>query len=333
SGRLATFDVDSKAYRSLLPLQPIGSGIAAAGPGSVIVSLGSREQSLFELRRSPQRDWGSVEPRTEGPYLDRQPAYSPDGRWLLFSSNRSGNLDLWRFERSTGELQRLTDHEAQDWDPAMSPDGRWLLFSSNRSGRFEIWIAEADGSSPRQVTDVENAQNPSMTADGAWIVYTLQDATEDRIGIWKVRPDGKDAKLVAKTRNGFVPETSPDGRFIAFDAAGGRTAGATIVPLDGGAAVRFPVPGANRFRWSSEEGKTYLWAIVPGAEDVSVRRFAFDPERGRVGAGEVIVSESLNRGPESLGVARDGSAVTFSRTASVKTQIIRIDGLDDLDRR
>ena len=66
----------------------------------------------------------------------------------------------------------------------MSPDGNWLLFSSNRSGRYQIWIAAADGSSPRQVTNLENAQNPTMTADGDWIVFTSQGAAVDEIGIW-----------------------------------------------------------------------------------------------------------------------------------------------------
>ncbi|MCM2268842.1 MAG: protein kinase [Thermoanaerobaculia bacterium] len=332
SGRIATFDIDSKRLRSLLPLQPVGDGIAVAGRDSLVVSLGSQEQSLFELARTGAGAWSHAEPRTEGPYSDRQPVYSPDGRWLLFSSNRSGNLDLWRLALDTGEMQRLTDHPAQDWDPAMSADGKWLLFSSNRSGRFQIWMAEADGSSPRQVTDVENAQNPTMTSDGAWIVYTLQDAPQEQIGIWKIRPDGRDATQVVRTLNAFIPESSPDGRFVAFNGAGGGPASlAQVVRLADGAPLAAPPPTATRFRWSVEGGETYLWAIVPSADDISIRRFAFDPERGVVGPGEVVAREPFERAPESLGVARDGSAITFSRTANERTQIVRVDGLGDLD--
>jgi serine/threonine-protein kinase len=342
SGRIAVFDVESKRLRSLLPLLPIGSGIAVAGEGSLVVSLGSLEQSLHEIERAGLDRWGNVLALTEGPFSDRQPAYSPDGRWLLFSSNRSGNLDVWRLSRESGELQRLTDHEAQDWDPAPSPDGRRLLFSSNRTGRFQIWMADADGNSPRQVTDVENAQNPSMTADGEWILFARQDTTEEKIGVWKIRPDGTDATLVARTRNAFVPELSPDGRFVAFNATGG-TAGprpgvlrpdtvAQILRLADGKALPLSAPAAYRFRWSVEDGRTYLWAIVPTTEDASVRRFAFDPEKGVSGPGEVVVRASAARMLESLGVARDGSALTYSQTASVRTQIIQVDGLGDLDR-
>jgi eukaryotic-like serine/threonine-protein kinase len=331
SGRIATFDLDSKQVRSLMPLQPIGNGIAVAGAGSLVVSLGSAEQSLYELRRGAKGGWGSAEPRTEGPYSDRQPAYSPDGKWLLFSSNRSGNNDLWRLNRESGELQRLTDNEAQDWDPAPSPDGRYLLFSSNRSGRYQIWMAEADGSSPRQVTDLENAQNPTMTADGDWIVFTRQGAAADEIGIWKIRPDGRDLTLIRKTSNAFIPETSPDGRFAAYNGSNSLN-GARIVRIADGETVPMSAGGGARFRWSVEGGKTFLWAIVSTPNDTTIRRFAFDPVRGVVGEGEIVVGPELATAAESLGVAPDGSALTYSRIASVKTQIIRIDGLDELDR-
>jgi len=330
SGRIATFDLDSKRVHSLMPLQPIGNGIAVAGAGSLVVSLGSQEQGLYELRRGTN-GWGSAEARTEGPYSDRQPEYSPDGEWLLFSSDRSGNNDLWRLNRRSGELQRLTDNEAQDWDPAMSPDGQHLLFSSNRSGRYQIWMAEADGSSPRQVTDLENAQNPTMTANGDWIVFTRQGAAADEIGIWKIRPDGRDLTLIRKTSNPFIPETSPDGRFVAYNGSGAFE-GARIVRIADGETVPMSAGGGARFRWSVEGGKTFLWAIVFTPNDTTIRRFAFDPVRGVAGDGEVVVGPDLATAAESLGVAPDGSAISFSRVASVKTQIIRIDGLSELDR-
>ena len=331
SGRVATFDLGSKRVRSLMPLQPVGAGIAVAGPGSLVVSLGSQEQSLYELRRGPDGGWESAEARTEGPYSDRQPAYSPDGEWLLFSSNRSGNNDLWRLNRESGELQRLTDHEAQDWDPATSPDGRSLVFSSNRSGGYQIWMAEADGSSPRQVTDLENAQNPTMTSDGDWIVFTRQGAATDAIGIWKIRPDGRDLTLIRKTSNAFIPETSPDGRFVAYNGSNSLD-GARIVRIADGETVPMSAGGGARFRWSVEDGTTFLWAIVSTPSDATIRRFAFDPVRGVVGEGEVVVGPELASAAESLGVAPDGSALTYSRVASVRTQILRIDGLGELDR-
>src|SRR5207245_10450167 len=83
---------------------------------------------------------------TRGNSTDCQPAYSPDGEWVIFSSNQSGNLDIWQVSTKTGAQRRLTDDPAEDWDPDFSADGKHIIWSSNRSGHFEIWIADAEGS-------------------------------------------------------------------------------------------------------------------------------------------------------------------------------------------
>ncbi len=148
------------------------STLAVINTNQVVIDDFSRNAILQEFT------W----PGADGPALptvlttsigfDRQPVYSPDGRRLLFSSNRSGNIDLWLFDRDTKELRQVTDDPAHDWDPAFSPDGRQILWSSNRGGNMEIWISAADGSGARQVTrDGKDAENPTMTPDGRWIVY------------------------------------------------------------------------------------------------------------------------------------------------------------------
>ena len=104
---------------------------------------------------------------THGTINDRQPVFAPGGEWVVFSSNRSGNLDLWAVSTRTGVVRSITDDPADDWDPAFSPDGRSLLWSSNRSGNLEIWASNPDGTGAHQVThDGEDAQNPTQTRDG-----------------------------------------------------------------------------------------------------------------------------------------------------------------------
>ncbi|HXT21074.1 MAG TPA: protein kinase, partial [Thermoanaerobaculia bacterium] len=103
-----------------------GMVIEARTPRTELVEVGLRDAGAGRL--------------TRGNSNDRQPVYSPDGRRIVFSSNRSGNLDVWALELATGSVRRLTDHPGDDWDPALMPDGR-LLWSSNRSGHFEVWTA------------------------------------------------------------------------------------------------------------------------------------------------------------------------------------------------
>ncbi|HVS03637.1 MAG TPA: protein kinase [Thermoanaerobaculia bacterium] len=329
AGRIALYHLAARRLESLLPLPATGMGFDVAGPGSVIVSLGSWEQNLHEHRRGAGGDWSEARRVTEGPFRDRQPAYSPDGAWLLFSSNRSGNLDLWRFGRETGELQRLTDHPATDWDPATSPDGRQLLFSSDRSGRFQVWIAEADGSSPRQVTDFEDAQNPTMTADGRWIVFSRQDAPDGQNGVWKVRPDGSGATLVVAGPLRH-PEASAAGELVAFSPPGWEDV-RRLARLGDGRRLDGP-QGTARHRWSLGP-RLFLWALVDGEPGRAIARWPVDPDSGALGPLEVLPAADPDYTYETLGVARDGSAFAYSSNANRRAQILRIDGLAGVEPR
>ena len=150
---------------------------------------------------------------TRGQSNDRQPAYSPDGERIIFSSNRSGNLDLWELSTRTGMLRRLTDDPAEDWDPAYMADAKRIIWSSNRSGPLEIWVANADGSDARQIThDGVDAENPTGTPDGKWVLYG--SANPATAGVWKIRTDGSQASRLFAGYTLF-PETSPDGRFVS----------------------------------------------------------------------------------------------------------------------
>ncbi|HZN04723.1 MAG TPA: hypothetical protein VFD06_14155, partial [Candidatus Polarisedimenticolia bacterium] len=149
-----------------------------------------------------------------GSAIDRQPVFSPDGEWVMFSSNRSGNLEVWKASTTTGAIRRLTDDPAQDWDPAFTPDGKGMLWSSSRTGHFEIWIGRTDGTGARQLTrDGVDAENPTMTPDGKWVIYNSSNPAQS--GLWKIRADGTEATRIVPGA-WSTPEVSPDGEWVAF---------------------------------------------------------------------------------------------------------------------
>ena len=274
------------------------------------------------LREVPMEGSGVAQRMlTQSEGIDRQPVYSPDGRQVLFASNRSGNLDLWQLTLDTGELRQITDDPGQDYDPALSPDGDHLIWTSDRTGNFEIWIADADGSGGRQLSrDGFDAENPTMTADGEWVVYW--SGHPEKIGVWKIRPDGSDVSRVAAGQ--FAnSEVSPDGRYAAYLSVRpdhletlilvSEVETARTVPFQ----IRVSAPLAvgniifGRLRWApdgrsilfvgaDEIGRTGIFeqAFVPGQDTSATRRrlAGFDPD--------LVV--------ESFGISPDGKKLTLA---------------------
>ena len=78
------------------------------------------------------------------PALDYNASFSPDGRWIVFTSHRAGSADLYRIRPDGSELERLTDDPAFDDQGAFSPDGQRLAFVSTRSGQADIWTLDLE---------------------------------------------------------------------------------------------------------------------------------------------------------------------------------------------
>lgn len=319
----------SKAYRhhlktgSVLPLfwAPVSPACADILPGGRVIFDGlSGHHSLREYILAGK----SVPSRwlTRGDISDRQPAFSPDGDWIVFSSNRSGNLDLWAISSQTGGVKRITDDAAEDWDPRFSPDGRYLLWSSNRSGAFEIWMANADGSGARQVTqDGFDAENPALTSDGRWVVYISTNPKNP--GLWRIHPDGTDAGVILGGVTMALPEISPDGQYILYRTqldSHSRTL--NVIRLDDGAKEVFrttvgkerkAVVTPGRCRWmpdgrhiiftgQDEKGSygAFIQDFVPGRDTLASRKplGGFDPDWIT----------------ESLGISADGTRLVLAES-------------------
>jgi len=82
---------------------------------------------------------GASQPLTTGPWVDERPAVAPDGRTVVFVSNRSGRLNLWRVNADGSGLEQLTDGAGPDYRPCVSPNGRTLAyFSSTPEGAHQV---------------------------------------------------------------------------------------------------------------------------------------------------------------------------------------------------
>ena len=77
---------------------------------------------------------------------ETNPEASPDGRRIVFMSQRDGNWEVYIANLDGSGLTRLTNHPANDGLPTWSPDGRYLAFVSDRDGMWAVWIMRPDGS-------------------------------------------------------------------------------------------------------------------------------------------------------------------------------------------
>jgi hypothetical protein len=88
------------------------------------------------------------------PATESRPLYSPDGRFLAFTSNRTGNGDVYLLTFATGELKRLTSDDSNELVEGWSPDSRWIYFSSPARdiGTSDIYRVNRDGGTPMIVS-------------------------------------------------------------------------------------------------------------------------------------------------------------------------------------
>ncbi|HEV8195870.1 MAG TPA: PDZ domain-containing protein [Gemmatimonadales bacterium] len=125
---------------------------------------------------------GEARRLTSTPAVEADPEFSPDGRWIAFTSNRSGNNEVYVMPVEGGDPRRLTWHPGDDEARGWSPDGKSVLFTSNRNtapavyGR--LWMVPADGGVER-VIPAPMAVRGSWSADGKRLVY-------DRVSRWDI---------------------------------------------------------------------------------------------------------------------------------------------------
>ena len=109
-------------------------------------------------------------------YRDRDPAWSPDGRRMTFSSippmSVSGLEDIYVIAAGSNQATKLTATENNS-EPAWSPDGRRIAFVSKRDGNREIYAMNADGSNQTRLTTNAAAETgPVWSPDGTKIAFT-----------------------------------------------------------------------------------------------------------------------------------------------------------------
>ena len=119
--------------------------------------------------------------------IDTSPSMAPDGRRIVFESDRGGSQQLYVVSASGGEPARITFGDGRYANPVWSPRGDLIAFTKMHQGKFYIGVIEPDGSNERLITTAYHVEGPSWSPNGRYLTY------------FKERPinggQGREAKL------------------------------------------------------------------------------------------------------------------------------------------
>ncbi len=142
--------------------------------------------------------------------------WSPDGKKILFVSDRSGSSDLWVIEVASGVLTHLVDWPTNELAARWSGDGTAIYFKSDRDSRLQdIWRIPAAGGEATRVTTDGRAGGPLLTRNGVADVYAgFFGKHAGEFSLERIRPDGR-RNIVWERGNLFPTDISPKGDEIA----------------------------------------------------------------------------------------------------------------------
>jgi Tol biopolymer transport system component/DNA-binding winged helix-turn-helix (wHTH) protein len=330
--------IPTLGYRFIADLKPVAvahvaprrssrrmrAGIAAA------LAIGLPSFFWFVTGKSQPTRFGGAVQITSSAGFDASPSFSPDGRSIAYSSDRSGAMEIYtrRLDRPGTETQ-LTSDGAQNIHPAWSPDGRNIAFHSVAKGG--IWTISVAGGRPAQIS--RRGSQPAWSPDGKYVAFRSQDtyslAPKDLLSVGASRIHVVELKTGSERvlnlpqpteRWQTFPTWSIDGSRVLFAAYGLENSELWSAPLDGSAPVRI----------ASSENSVYLWPAYGSSGD-RIFFTAFTPAQEfgiwqlkltRKGLANGEATEVLRTGPlipRDLSVSRDGRLLAYSLSSTNST--------------
>ncbi|QQS48033.1 MAG: serine/threonine-protein kinase [Acidobacteriota bacterium] len=204
------------------PRRVIGTGEYAFSPATSIQG----GYLAYVYRRVDRNIW-----RIPGPYSDAtdsspvkliastrddvSPQFSPDGKRIVFVSDRTGSREIWVCDNDGQDAVQLTNFGGgHTGTPRWSPDGNMIAFDSRPDGQSDIFLISPEGGRPQRLT-TENTDDvlPSWSSDGQWVYFA-----SNRGGNWQIwkKPVRGGQAVQVTTNGGYQAIESPDGRYLYY---------------------------------------------------------------------------------------------------------------------
>lgn len=186
-------------------------------------------------------DGSDLKQLTTTPGYDAEATLSNDGKKIVFTSIRNGDLDIYTMDANGKHVKQLTHELGYDGGPFYSPDGKWIVYRAHhpkpgqettdyqdllkqsliRPTYLELWLMKADGSQKRQITNLGAASfAPSFFPDGKHIIFSSNVGSTGGFGnfdLYAVDLQGNNLERITYLEgfDGF-PMFSPDGKQLVW---------------------------------------------------------------------------------------------------------------------
>jgi len=186
--------------------------------------------------------------------INWRPDFSPDGKKIVFESDRLGYSDIWYCDSDGANCTQLTSLHGTAGTGRWSPDGNHVVFEFQSQHYYDVYVVDVPDGRPRLLRTFPRSDNgaPNWSRDGKWI-YFYSTHENGVFQLWKIPFQGGTPVQVTKNGGVYAME-SPDGRTLYYSKIDQN--GIWRMPLEGGKEERVldQPPG---YRWSS-------WVLLPG---------------------------------------------------------------------
>ncbi|PYP50155.1 MAG: hypothetical protein DMD45_12265 [Gemmatimonadetes bacterium] len=192
--------------------------------GEIVVA--SSRSGRLQLYAAERANLAQLRKITDDTATATEPAFSPDGSHIAFTSTRDGQPEVYVMDADGSNAARLTNSPGLDGDPSFSADGQAVVFHSQRTGHRQVYLQPITSSVAVPLTQepADNSQ-PSMSPDGEVIAFVSNRDGNNHI--WLMAKDGTNQRPFTRGPQGkeSVPHFLRDGTlaYLVEQKEGGRT--------------------------------------------------------------------------------------------------------------